>query len=134
MSLYDTTQGEESWFLLPFAFATSRRGIKAAVDVGHGKDQACFPVGPRLERSRPQSPGGLRRQHADADPFYDVPDALAVALLAHVDAPRFLRHRFAAAWSPLQLLRRRPSPCSLGTNSARPAFQPRQIFQLVDVA
>jgi hypothetical protein len=97
------------------------------VDVGHGKDQACFPVGPRLERSRPQSPGGLRRQHADADPFYDVPDAVAVALLAHVDAPRFLRHRFAA-------LAKRPSPCSLGTNSARPAFQLRQIFQLVDVA
>jgi len=67
--------------------------LLCAVDVGHGKDQACFPVGPRLERSRPQPPGGLRRQHADADPFYDVPDALAVALLAHVDAPRFLRHR-----------------------------------------
>src|SRR5215472_5990849 len=61
--------------------------LLCAVDVRHGKDQAHFAVGPGLDRSRPQSPGGLRRQHAYADLFDDVPDAVAVVLLAHVDGP-----------------------------------------------
>src|SRR5262249_20311700 len=59
--------------------------LLSAVDVRHGKDQARFAVGPGLNRSRPQSPGRLRRQHAYADLFDDVPDEVALVSLAHAD-------------------------------------------------
>src|SRR5262249_54926041 len=76
--------------------------LLGAVDVRDGKDQACFPIGPCLDGSRAQSPGGLRRQHAHADVFDDIPDALAATLLAHVDAP--FVSRLPACEAPLQSL------------------------------
>src|SRR5262245_39438632 len=76
--------------------------LLCAVDVRHGKDQTRFAVGPGLDRPRPQSPGGLRRQHAYADLFDDVPDAVAVVLLAHVDGPCISAPTCAAPRGPLQ--------------------------------
>ena len=58
--------------------------LLGAVDIGHEKNQASIAVGPCLERSRTQSTDELRRQHAHADLFDDVPDAVDVVFLAHV--------------------------------------------------
>jgi hypothetical protein len=61
-------------------------------------------------------------------------DALAVTLLAHVDTPCILRQRLSAGKAPSAAAPRGLRRRSLGTNSARQAFQPRQIFELVYVA
>src|SRR5262249_18747907 len=105
--------------------------LLGGVHVRDGKDQACFPIGPCLDGSRAQSPGCLRRQHARADVFDDIPDALAATLLAHVDAPFVSRlPACEALCSRLAGLWRR----SQGTNYAWWAFQPRRIFEPVSVA
>ena len=57
-----------------------------AVRVRYGEDQPVFTIGPWLHRSRPQSARALRRQHAHADVFNDVPDAVNAALFAHAAA------------------------------------------------
>ena|SRR6266699_5236160 len=57
-----------------------------AVRVRYGEDQPVFTIGPWLHPSRPQSARALRRRHAHADVFNDVPDAVNAALFAHAAA------------------------------------------------
>jgi hypothetical protein len=72
--------------------------LLCTVDVGHEKDQAGVAVGPFA-----QSAGELRCQHAHPGLFNDVPDAVDVVLLAHVNAyvrrntPRRRSHQFPEA-------------------------------------
>src|SRR5450759_3780376 len=58
--------------------------LLGAVNIGHKKNLASIAIGPCFERSRAQSAGELRRQHAHADLFDDVPDAVDVVFFAHV--------------------------------------------------
>jgi hypothetical protein len=55
------------------------------VNIGYEENQASVAVRPCFERSRAQSFSKLRRQHANANFFNDVPDPFDVAFPAHGD-------------------------------------------------
>jgi hypothetical protein len=68
-----------------------------AVNISHEINKPSIAVGPCFERPRTQSADELRRQHAHAYRFDDVPDPVDVVFLAHMqlymavssDAERF---------------------------------------------
>jgi Domain of unknown function (DUF892) len=53
--------------------------LRAAL-ISHEPDDAGIAVGARFQRTRPQAARELRGQHADADLFDDVPDAIQARL------------------------------------------------------